>query len=68
MRVGGIALAFVVLAFGGAWEECGLYDGEIAKILNNDDMTFAIDEDIGRKDLMTGDIWTLVWVRTGKGG
>jgi hypothetical protein len=50
------------------FEECGLFDREISTIIDSSDMTFAIDEDVGRKDPTTGEVWTIAWVRVRKPG
>jgi len=48
------------------FEPCGLFDREISTIIDSSDQTFATDEDLGRKDPETGEVWTLAWVRVRK--
>lgn len=44
------------------FEKCGLFDAEAQKIIDSDNLAFATDEDLGRKD-EDGGVWTLAWVR-----
>ncbi len=46
-----------------SFEPAGLYDAEIAHVIDSPVLTFALDEDLGRKDPSNGSVWTLVWFR-----
>ena len=50
-----------------SFEPCGLWDAEIGSIIDNGELAFALDEDIGRKDPEDSSVWTLCWYRVRPG-
>ena len=53
------------------FEQCGVFDDEIAYVLDSDNLVELLDAgggNVARKDPKTGDVWLACWVRVCKGG
>jgi hypothetical protein len=46
-----------------SYEPCGLWDAEVRRVIDSDDLVFATETDVGRKDPEDESVWTLCWYR-----